>query len=135
MSLTSAKILEQVGIIRSQADVFCVDEISLRRKTGEEVIDGESFPIYADPITVRARIINRSGASRTNIAAQFRATRQTFFDSTYRIQLPYGTEVAATDLVDYIDTGTGATRTFELVYVPPQHEMTGAFVVGAEEIL
>ena len=134
MSLTRNQILSHVATVRAQADVFCVDEVAIRRKTGEEVIDGQSFPIYADPVTVRARLINRSGASRTNIAAQFRATRQTFYDSTHRIQLPYGTEVSVADLVDYEDKATGVIRTFEIAYVPPQHEMTGAFIVGAEEI-
>lgn len=134
MSLTESKLRAHVAIIRAQADVFMTDTIMLRHKIGEEVIDGESFPTFAPDVEIRARIINRSGASRSNIAAQFRATRQTFYDSTYRIQLPYGTEVSVTDYAIYEDTGTGVTRTFEITYVPPQHEMTGAFVVGAEEI-
>lgn len=134
MALTASQIRSQVEVIRAQADIFCVDDVMIRRKIGENVIDGESFPIWAADVESRARIINRSGASRSNVAAQFRATRQTFYDSTYRVQLPYDTEVTVGDLIIYEDDATKVERIFEIVYVPPQHKMTGAFIVGCEEI-
>lgn len=134
MSLTRDKILAQAAIVRVQAEAFCIDEIQILRRTGEVVTDGESQILYAAPVSVRCRIINRSGASRTNVAAQFRATRQVFYDSTYRIQLPYGTEVSVNDQLVYTDKATDVQRIFEVVYVPPQHELTGAFIIGAEEV-
>jgi hypothetical protein len=132
--LSKNKLLAQALIVREQAEVFCVDTITLLRRNGETIVNGESVLLYEAPQEIPARIINRSGASRTNIAAQFRATRQTFYDATFRIQLLYGTRIKITDHLLYTNSETGEQQRFEVTYVPPQHEFMGAFVVGAEEV-
>lgn len=134
MSLTKAKLLAQVAEVRKQAAVFLTDTIYLLRRESETITNGESNINYSSPVAIPCRLINRSGASRTNVAAQFRATRQTFYDSSYRVQLPFGTDVKVTDHLLYDDIATGKQQRFEVTYVPPQHEFTGAFIIGAEEI-
>lgn len=134
MSLTRAKLLSQAALVRKQAEVFCVDTITLLRREGETTQNGESVIIYSDPIELPCRLVNRSGASRSNVAAQFRATRQTFYDATYRIQFLFGTNIKVTDHLIYVDTSTNEERRFEVTYVPPQHDFMGAFIIGAEEV-
>jgi hypothetical protein len=133
MSLTKAKLLAQVVTIRNAAAVFLVDTIQLFNKTGETITDGESIPVYATAQTLACRVINRSGASRTQVAAQQRSTRMTFFDATYRVQLPYGTAVKVNDRLKFTDVKTARVITLEVVFVPAQHDFMGAFIVGCEE--
>lgn len=134
MSLTRDRLLAQAAYIRQQANIFCVDTATLLRREGETIVDGESTPVWSAPVTIKCRIINRSGASRSNVAAQFRATRITFYDSTHRVQLEWGTEISIADRIEYTDTVTGTVRVLEVTYVPPMHDFMGAFIVGCEEV-
>lgn len=102
MTLQS-KILENIAEIRQQSAQFLTDICEVYRKTGETVENGESRPVYATPITIPCRLIVRSGADRTNVAAQERAITQVTFTGFYRLQLPFGTLVNEDDKIKMID--------------------------------
>lgn len=133
MAFTEAQLLSQVQQIRTAADVFCADTITLKRRLPDVVIDGESVTQYASPVTVRCRIIVRSGESRVTTSSQYRQPKYSYFDSTYRIQLPYGTGIKVGDRLEYTDSVK--TYVLDVVFVPTQHDLMGAFIIGAEEIV
>jgi hypothetical protein len=135
MGITKAALLSQVLGIRAAAETFCVDTIALYSRTGDTVSNGESTPTYATAQDIPARVINRSGASRTQETAQYRSAQQTFYDTQYRVQLPYGTVIKVNDRLHYSDRATGKVVKLEVVYVPIQHDFMGAFVIGANEIM
>lgn len=120
-------IEQNVLEIRSQAEQFLVDTCTLRRKTGETVVKGESIPTYADGETVACRLIIRSGSDRSNIAAQERSIMQTQFTGMYRLQLPYGTAVDVDDRIEFTN------RNFDVIFVPPFNKMMGAFIITVKE--
>lgn len=133
MPLTQAQLLAQVQIVRDAAAVFCADTITLLRKLPDVTVDGESVPQYASPVSLACRVINRSGESRMSVASQYRLPKQSYYDSTFRIQLPYGTDITVGDRLEYIDSNK--TFLLEVSFVPIQHSMMGAFIVGAEEVV
>lgn len=132
MGLTKERLLAQVQQIRSEAAIFLSDTITLLRVTGDTVVNGESVPVYASPEVLNCRIINRSGDNRSSIAAQFRAVKQSFYDTNYRIQLPFGTQIKIGDRLVYND-GVEEIK-LEAVFIPIQHDLMGAFVIGAEKV-
>jgi len=133
MPLTEAQLLSQVQIVRNAAAVFCTDTITLRRKLPDVVIDGESVPQYANAVSLVCRVINRSGESRMSVASQYRLPKQNYYDTTFRIQLLYSTDISVGDRLEYTDSNK--TYLLEVTFVPIQHTMMGAFIVGAEEII
>lgn len=134
MTISSETIKAQVEIIRSQANNFCVSKAKLIRKTGETVVKGENIVTYADPVDINVRLIVRSGNERTNIAAQERQPKLSTFTGTYRMQIEYGIKVTEGDRIYFVDIENGQERKYRVVYAPPYHEMTGAYVVEVQEI-
>jgi hypothetical protein len=120
--------------IRSKVADFMLDICTIRRKIGEEVINGEIIPVYTDTPDIKCRLIIRSGSETTNIAAQERLTAQAQFTGTYRIQLPYGTAISEDDRILFTDTVLNTIRTFEVIFAPPFHTMIGAFVITVREV-
>lgn len=134
MSLTAAKIKAQIHIIRNGASLFLIDSCSLLRKTGETVTNGESFPIYADPVTLDCRLIIRSGSEVANVAAQMRQVEQSSFTSLFKMQIPYGTQITENDIIIYHDKELDRDRRLQVVYAPPHNEFTGALVITLQEV-
>ena len=128
------QIKNNIAQIRQQATAFLFDTCTIKRRTGTTSINGEPRPTYATGEVVACRIIIRSGSSESNVAAQERTIQQTFYKSTYRIQLPYGTDVKVADHIEYTDIATETVRVFEVTFVPVQNEYTGAFIVGVDEV-
>lgn len=127
------QILEQnVLAIRTAAEQFLIDSCTLKRKTGDTVVKGESRPIYAAAEILACRLIIRSGSDSANIAAQERSISQTQFTGVYRLQLPYGTVIDVDDRIEFTDT-TGL-RKFDVIFVPPFNKMMGAFIIAIKEI-
>lgn len=120
-------ILSNVAQIREYAAQFLTDTCQVYRKTGEEVVAGESRPTYAAPVTIACRLIVRSGSESTNIAAQERIPALSQFTGLYRMQLPYGTDIREGDKIHFSD------RVFDVTYSPPAHAMMGAFVIAVKE--
>lgn len=120
--------------IRTKAADFLIDTCVLKKKIGDTVVNGESAPVYAAGITLACRLIIRSGSESNNVAAQERAIAQGIFTGTYRLQLPYGTEVTEDDRVEYTDTENDTIRIFEVIFAPPINVYTGAYIVGLREV-
>lgn len=128
-------IRANVLTVRSFAAQFLTGTALLRRKTGDTVVDGENIATYASPgETIACRLIVRSGSSSSNIAAQERLTAQSQYTGLYKMQLPFGVNVRENDHIVFTDTDNGTVRTFEVIFAPPYNEMTGAYVVGLEEV-
>jgi len=123
-----------VSIIREQAQAFLIDTCILYHKTGETVTKGQAVNIYASPQTVPCRLITRSGTESINLAAQERATQLSTFYGVYRLQIPVGTIVSVGDKIDFTDNQNGIVHNFEVTFVPPNNEYTGAYVIGLQEI-
>lgn len=128
-------IRANIAAVRAKAADFLIDTCTLKRKTGETVVNGDSQPTFADGVTLACRLIIRSGSESNNVAAQDRAVAQGIFTGTYRMQLPYGTQVTESDRIEYTDPETAVIHTFEVVFVPPHNDYTGAYVIGIREIL
>lgn len=128
-------IIANVLAIRAQSDAFMIDTCNIRRKTGNNVINGENIPIYADGVATRCRLVIRSGSESTNIAAQERLVAHAMFTGIYRLQLPFETEISVDDHIEFTDIVTGAVRTFEATFVPPFTEMMGAFIIAVREVV
>jgi len=126
-------VKQQVSYIREQCELFLTDTCNIRRKIGESIVNGESIPIYTGPVTTKCRFIVRSGSEDVNIASQERATQQSFFTGLYRLQLPYGTEINQGDMIEFNDIALDSQRVFNVVFVPPHHGMTGAFIIFLQE--
>lgn len=126
------QIIEQnVLAVRAAAADFLIDTCTIKRKTGDTVVKGESIPTYAAGVSIACRLIVRSGSDSSNIAAQERAVTQTAFTGVYRLQLPYGTAVDVDDRIEFTDTV--GTRKFDVIFVPPFNKMMGAFVIAIKE--
>ncbi|HTH22213.1 MAG TPA: hypothetical protein VL854_08350, partial [Nitrososphaeraceae archaeon] len=69
-----------------------------------------------------------------NIAAQERLVAQSQFTGIYRLQLPYTTDIKEDDRIEYTDIVLDRVKTFEVIFVPPFHKMTGAFVITIREV-
>src|SRR5689334_9995854 len=123
-----------IAIIREQAKSFLIDECTLYHKTGETVTKGQAVNIYATPQVVPCRLIVRSGTESINLAAQERATQLSTFYGVYRLQIPVGTIVSVGDKIDFTDKANGVVHNFEVVFVPPNNEFTGAYTIGLQEI-
>ena len=104
------------------------------QKRSENVVNGEIIPVYADGEVVKCRLIIRSGSETTNIAAQERLVAQSQFTGIYRLQLPYTTDIKEDDRIEYTDIVLDRVKTFEVIFVPPFHKMTGAFVITIREV-
>jgi hypothetical protein len=127
-----AKLQAQALQVREQAASFLVDTGYLQRRTGETVVDGQSVTVWAAREEISCRFIAKTGASTTNVSAQYRTTKQTFYYGKAAVQLPYGTEVTSGDLFIYVESN-GTEKVYEIAYVPAQHEFMGALVVPLEE--
>lgn len=127
------QIKQQVKQIRLQAEQFLTDTCIIRRKAGEIVTNGESISIYAPDVNSKCRFIVRSGSENVNIASQERATKQAVYTGLYRMQLPYDTDVTEGDLILFTDTQVNKERIFNVVFAPPHHNMTGAYIVFMQE--
>lgn len=134
MNLTQAKILAQVAIIRENADVFLIDTAMLRRRTGEEYVDGEARATYASPESIRCRLITRSGSESSNIAAQAREIQQENFTGLYRMQIPYTLEVNEGDQIFFSDAVTGNIKTMDVIFSPSKHEYSAAVIIQLQEV-
>ena len=134
MTLSSEMLQQHVEIIRAQANNFCISTAQLIRKTGEVVEKGEIKVIWADPVTIKVRLIVRSGNERTNIAAQERQPKLSTFTGTYRMQIEYGIKITEGDKIYFTDIENNQERKYKVIYAPPYHEMIGAYVVEVQEI-
>ena len=134
MNLTET-IKANVLSIRAQAAAFMTDTCVIRRKTGNTVVHGENRPVYDAGEDSVCRLIVRSGSESINIASQERLIAQSQFTGLYRMQLPFGTNIDIDDHIEYTDKVTSAVRTFEVIFVPPFHEMMGAFVIAIREVV
>lgn len=134
MSLTPSLIKQQAQYIRKQAAVFLTDEVTLYRKLGESVVDGDRVVDYDEGEQIPCRFIVRSGSSASNIPAQERVPAQLVYTGAYRLQLPFGTVIDVEDKLVFQDVATGTLREFEITYIPPFHDMMGAFVIGIQDI-
>lgn len=124
-----------IADIRTKSADFLLDTCVLKRKTGEQVIDGESRPVYATGVSIACRLIIRSGSESNNVAAQQRAIELGVFTGIYRMQLPYGTLVTADDRIEYTDTVNSTLRIFEVIFAPPFNKFTAAYVVTIREVI
>lgn len=134
MNLTAAKIRKHVEYIRNGANTFLIDTAQLKRKTGEEYIDGESRPMYAAPELIACRLITRSGSESQNIAAQPRQVQQNTYTGLYRMQVPYTVDVTEGDQILYTDAVTGIIRTADVIYAPAKHIYTAAYIIHLQEV-
>ncbi len=116
-------LLQQVEAIREQSEQFLLDTAYIKRKVSSTVTRGVPNVVYADPVEIACRLINRSGADETPIASQFRAVQITTNVSIYRMQLPYDTELGIEDLIVYNG------QDYDVVHVPAKHSLMGAFIV------
>lgn len=123
-----------IAEVRSGAALFLLDTCTLYRKTGETINNGESVPVFDSGTSLACRLIIRSGSESNNVASQERAIAQGIFTGLYRIQLPYGTEVAEDDRIEYIDIENDTVRTFEVIFAPPFNIYTGAYVIYVREV-
>jgi hypothetical protein len=133
--ISQNEILENVTTIRANSEVFLTDACYLYKKIDETVENGQSTPVYAEPLELSCRLIVRSGADRANIAAQERVITQVTFTGFYRLQLPFGTLVNEDDKITMVDISTNVVKTYQVIYVPLQHKMMGAFIIGIKEEL
>ena len=120
--------------IRLRAADFLLDTCTLLRRTGEQVINGESVPTFADGVELSCRLITRTGSESNNVASQERVIAQGIFTGLYRMQLPFGTVVTEDDRIQYTDTENSNVRTFEVIFAPPFNLYTGAYVVNLREV-
>jgi hypothetical protein len=127
MSLKNT-ILSNVATIREQASQFLTDSCKYYSKTGESVVSGESIPQYSEPVTTACRFIVKSGSESVNVAAQERAVGIIRYTGIYMMQVPIEKVCATGDKIEY------AGRMFSVVFAPPVHAMTGAYVIGIKEI-
>lgn len=127
-------IRANIDEIRLRAADFLFDTCTLYRKTGETIENGEGRPVFADGVELSCRLIIRSGSESNNVASQERVIAQGLFTGLYRLQLPFGTEVAEDDRIEYTDTENGTVRTFEVVFAPPFNLYTGAYVIAMREV-
>jgi hypothetical protein len=133
MSLTEAKLLNHIQLIRSGAAIFLIDTAQLLRRTGVSYSDGEAKPIYAAPESFACRLITRSGSESKNIAAQAREITQVSFTELYRMQIPYELEINLGDVVLYTDRVSGDVKRFEVTHAPAKHKYTGAVIIFLQE--
>lgn len=113
---------------------FLLDTCVLKRKTGENVVNGESQPTYDTGTSLACRLIIRSGSESNNVAAQERAIAIGTFTGIFRMQLPYGTNVTEDDRIEYTDTENNTVHTLEIVFAPPINVFTAAYVITVREI-
>lgn len=118
--------------VREQSSSFLVDTGYLQRITGETVVNGQSVTIYSEREAVACRYIAKTGASTTNVSAQFRTTKETFFYGKAAVQLPYETVVTTGDRFIYVEAD-GSEKIYQISHVPAKHNFMGAFVVPLEE--
>jgi hypothetical protein len=134
MNLNESKILKQIEIIRTSADIFLIDTAYLKRRTGEEYSSGEARPTYADPELIRCRLITRSGSESNNIAAQAREIQQANYTGLYRMQIPYTLDVNESDLILFTDAITDTVKTLEVVFSPAKHKYSAAVIIQLQEV-
>lgn len=134
MKLNKTKLLNNIAEIREQSEMFLTDKCIIHHLIGENLILGQPTPIYETTENVSCRLIIRSGSVNTNTASQERATQQTMFVGVYRLQLPFGTVVNENDRIEVFDIAIQGYRNFEVTYAPPFTHMTGAYVIGIQEI-
>jgi hypothetical protein len=134
MKLNQEKIEKHVAMIRKGADVFLIDTAQLKRRTGEEYVEGEAKPIYADPEEIRCRLITRSGSESNNIAAQAREIQQVNFTGLYRMQIPYELDVNEGDQILYNDAVTGNIKTMDVIFAPAKHRYSAAVIIQLQEV-
>jgi hypothetical protein len=134
MNLNAEKILAQIAMIRSGADIFLIDTAMLRRRTGETYDNGQAIPVYASPEEIRCRLITRSGSESNNIAAQAREIQQTNYTGLYRMQIPYTLDVSEGDQILFNDAITGNVKTLDVIFAPAKHKYSAAVIIQLEEV-
>ena len=134
MQLNQAKIKKHVELIKKGAAVFLIDTAQLKRRTGEEYVDGEARATYAAPEEFKCRLITRSGSESQNIAAQPRLIEQSSFTGLYRLQIPFELDVNEGDLVLFNDAFTGNVKTLEVVFAPAKHIYSAAVIIQLQEV-
>lgn len=134
MNLDQTKILKQVASIRKDADVFLIDTAMLKRRTGEEYSNGEARPTYADPESIRCRLITRSGSESNNVAAQAREIQQANFNGLYRMQIAYDLDVSEGDQIIFNDGVTDNVKTLDVIFSPAKHKYSAAVIIQLQEI-
>lgn len=134
MQLNQTKILAHIAMIRAGAAIFLIDTAQLKRRTGEEYVDGEARSTYDDPVDIQCRLITRSGSESNNIAAQAREVQQTNFTGLYRMQIPYDLEVSEGDQILYTDVVSGDTKTLDVIFSPSKNVYSAAVIIQLQEV-
>lgn len=134
MRLTQAKIKKHVEFIREGAATFLIDVAQLYRRTGVTYIDGETRPVYANPVEIKCRLITRSGSQSENIAAQPREVQQNTYTGLYRMQIAYEVDVNEGDKITFIDKNSGELKTFDVIFAPAKHAYSAATLIQLQEI-
>lgn len=134
MNLTQEKIKKQIELIKQGAAVFIIDTAMLKRRTGEIYIDGEAKPTYAEPETIKCRLITRSGSESSNIAAQARQIQQANYTGLYRMQIAYELDVKEGDQILFTDAVTGRIKTLDVIFAPAKHIYSAAVVIQLQEV-
>ena len=134
MNLNQDKIKKHVELIKKGAAVFLIDTAQIKRRTGEEYVDGEARPTYSSPEEFKCRLITRSGSESQNIAAQPRLIEQSTFTGLYRMQIPFDLDVNESDLILFNDAFTGNVRTFAVVFAPAKHIYSAAVIIQLQEV-
>lgn len=135
MSLTKSKILAQVALIRESSKVFLIDTAKHHRRLGDIVQHGTAILNFAEPVTIKCRLIIRSGSVSDNIAAQPRLVEQQKYTGLFRMQVEYELDIRIGDRITYTDIETGQERLLDVIFVPAHNEYTGALVISLQEVL
>lgn len=135
MSLTRAKILAQVALIRESVDVFLIDTALHYSRLPDTVSHGTAIATFATPVEIECRLIIRSGSVSDNIAAQPRLIEQQKYTGLFRMQVQYDLDIRSGDRIKYTDIETGQERLLDVIFVPAHNEYTGAVVISLQEVM
>lgn len=109
--------------VRKRSEAFLLTDVQLYRFVERTAVRGENIDHFADPVTIKARIINRGGNDEMPVASQYRAVQQVVNTAIIRMQVPYDLEVT---LNDYVVVGENK---YDIVHIPERHELAGSFVL------
>ncbi len=124
--INQALILQHVEEIRRDAALFMMDTAQIKRKVGVIAVKGQAVTQYSDPIETKCRVINRTGATETPIASQFRAAQISTATTLTRMQIPLDAEIAVGDIIIYNEAE------YDVIYVPEKHALLGSLVISLQ---
>jgi hypothetical protein len=123
-------IHSQVLQIREDVQAFFLqDTAQLLRKTGNVIERGQSTPQYDTPIDINCRVIIKSGSESEKLASQERSARQLTYTDLLKLQVEFDLEINVGDIIVLVDIETNDQKRYDVITVPPRHNMMGAFIV------